>query len=209
MNTMTTQLTDSDALASGASVSELATWFNELQLAYQNEPLPSLSVRKQRLKALKQQLSRYQDVLVDAMNEDFGGRSHTESIMADVLAPILDINHVLSHIGRWMKPSRRPTEWLFKGNRLEVRYQPKGVVGIICPWNFPIYLSVGPLVTALAAGNRCMIKMPPNCPAVTRVLTKLLSEIYSTDLVRVVEGSHPRAMDISSCLLYTSDAADE
>lgn len=198
MNTMTTQLTDGDTLAPEASVSELTTWFNELQLAYQNEPLPSLSVRKQRLRALKQQLSRYQDVLADAMSEDFGGRSHTESIMADVLAPILDINHVLSHIGHWMKPSRRPTEWLFKGNRLEVRYQPKGVVGIICPWNFPIYLSVGPLVTALAAGNRCMIKMPPNCPAVTRVLTKLLSEIYSTDLVRIVEGIHPQAMDISS-----------
>lgn len=64
------------------------------------EPLPSLAVRKQRLKALKKQLSRYQDVLADAMSEDFGGRSHTESIMADVLAPILDINHVLSHIGK-------------------------------------------------------------------------------------------------------------
>ncbi|NOH23477.1 coniferyl aldehyde dehydrogenase [Vibrio europaeus] len=198
MNMMTTNLAEQKTQHCDRAESELTAWFNELQLGYKKEPLPSLTVRKQRLKNLKKQLSRYQDVLADAMSEDFGGRSHTESIMADVLAPILDINHVLSHISKWMKPSRRPTEWLFKGNKLEVRYQPKGVVGIICPWNFPIYLSVGPLITALAAGNRCMIKMPPNCPATTKVLTQLLSEIYTTDIVRIVEGCHPQAMEISN-----------
>jgi len=197
MNMMATRLVEQEKSGFGQTDDELMQWFAELQLAYQNEPSPSLSLRKQRLKVLKKQLSRYQEVLADAMSEDFGGRSHTESIMADVLAPILDINHVLNHIGSWMKPSRRPTEWLFKGNKLEVRYQPKGVVGIICPWNFPIYLSVGPLITALAAGNRCMIKMPPNCPQTTKVLTDLLGEVFSTDLVRVVEGNHPQAMDIS------------
>ncbi|ANQ25980.1 coniferyl aldehyde dehydrogenase [Vibrio natriegens] len=177
--------------------SELATWFAELKTAYQAEPLATLAVRKERLVDLKRQLSRYQNVLAEAMNEDFGGRSHTESIMADVLAPILDINHVLRHLKSWMKPSRRPTEWLFKGNKLEVRYQPKGVVGIICPWNFPIYLSIGPMITALAAGNRCMIKMPPNCPATTKQLRRMLAEIYPDNLVRVVDGTHPEAMEIS------------
>lgn len=176
---------------------ELGQWFNQLKLAYHNEPAPSLATRKQRLKALKKQLSRYQNVLAEAMDSDFGGRSHTESIMADILAPILDINHILGHLGRWMKPSRRATEWLFKGNKLQVRYQPKGVVGVICPWNFPLYLSVGPLATALAAGNRCMIKMPPNCPATTKVLTEMLAEVFADDLVRVVAGDHPQAMEIS------------
>ncbi len=113
--------------------------------------------------------------------------------MADVLAPILDINHVLKHLKGWMKPSRRATEWLFKGNQLEVRYQPKGVVGIICPWNFPLYLSIGPMITALAAGNRCMIKMPPNCPQTTRQLRRMLAEIYPTNLVRIVEGTQSRS----------------
>lgn len=177
--------------------SELATWFAELQSAYQAEPLATLEVRRQRLLALKKQLSRYQDILAEAMSEDFGGRSHTESLMADVLAPILDINHVVRHLKGWMKPSKRPTELLFKGNKLEVRYQPKGVVGIICPWNFPIYLSIGPMITSLAAGNRCMIKMPPNCPATTIQLRKMLAEIYPEDLVRVVDGCHPEAMEIS------------
>lgn len=177
--------------------SELETWFDELKSAYQAEPLAELDVRKDRLLALKKQLSRYQDLLAQAISEDFGGRSRTESVMADILAPILDINHVVSHLKHWMKPSRRPTEWLFKGNKLEVRYQPKGVVGIICPWNFPLYLSIGPMITALAAGNRCMIKMPPNCPSTTKLLRRMLAEIYPENLVRLVDGNHPQAMEIS------------
>ncbi|CAE6909693.1 coniferyl aldehyde dehydrogenase [Vibrio sp. B1FLJ16] len=191
--------------------SELQTWFDELKSAYQAEPLAEFEVRKQRLVALKKQLSRYQDVLAQAMSEDFGGRCHTESVMADVLGPILDINHVVSHLKGWMKPSRRSTEWLFKGNKLEVRYQPKGVVGIICPWNFPLYLSIGPMITALAAGNRCMIKMPPNCPSTTNQLRKMLAEIYPENLVRVVDGNHPEAMEISNLafdhLVFTGSPA--
>ncbi|GAL38226.1 aldehyde dehydrogenase [Vibrio maritimus] len=79
-------------------VSELTTWFSELKQAYQQETNPSLAIRKQRLQALKTQLTRYQDVLAAAMSDDFGSRSHTESIMADVMAPVLDIKHVLSHL---------------------------------------------------------------------------------------------------------------
>ncbi|MGF1706686.1 coniferyl aldehyde dehydrogenase [Enterovibrio baiacu] len=176
---------------------ELNAWFQSLKAAYQRDTQPSLKTRRAHLLALKKQLRRYQDVLANAMRDDFGGRSHSESLMADILGPILDINHVLSHLGAWMQPKRRPTEWLFKGNKLQVRYQPKGVVGVICPWNFPLYLSLGPLITALAAGNRCMIKMPPNCPATTHVLDTLLAEIYPRDLVRIVHGNHPQAMEIS------------
>lgn len=176
---------------------ELEHWFDALKTAYQRDPHPSLAERKARLCALKTQIRRYQTMLAQAMNEDFGGRSHTESLMADVLGPVLDINHVKRHLRQWMRPKRRPTEWLFKGNKLEVLYQPKGVVGIICPWNFPLYLAIGPMITALAAGNRCMIKMPPNCPKTTIVLKRMLAEIYPDDLVCVVPGNHPQAMDIS------------
>ncbi|MCG9625158.1 coniferyl aldehyde dehydrogenase [Vibrio mediterranei] len=197
MSEMIDWVKDVSSECESVEVSELNTWFSELQTAYQQETNPSLAVRKQRLQALKTQLTRYQSVLAEAMSDDFGGRSHTESLMADVLAPILDINHVNRHLKSWMKSKSRPTEWLFKGNKLQVRYQPKGVVGIICPWNFPLYLSIGPMITALAAGNRCMIKMPPNCPATTKALRKMLAEIYAPDLVRIVDGTHPEAMEIS------------
>jgi coniferyl-aldehyde dehydrogenase len=85
-----------------------------------------------------------------------------------------------------MKTSRRKTELLFKTNSVRVRYQPKGVVGVIVPWNFPIYLALGPLVAALAAGNRVMVKMPEVTPATNAVLKALLAQIYAEDLVAVV-----------------------
>jgi hypothetical protein len=75
---------------------------------------------------------------------------------------------------------------LFLGNSVKVLYQPKGVVGVIVPWNFPIYLAMGPLVTALAAGNRVMIKMSEVTPATNAVFKTLLGEVFGEDLVAVV-----------------------
>jgi coniferyl-aldehyde dehydrogenase len=85
-----------------------------------------------------------------------------------------------------MKPSRRSTELLFLSNSLQVTYQPKGVVGVIVPWNFPIYLALGPLIAALAAGNRVMVKMSEVTPATNKVLSQLLGEIFNEDEVAVV-----------------------
>ena len=106
--------------------------------------------------------------------------------MLDLLGSVLEANHAISHLKRWMKPSRRSTELLFLGNSVKVTYQPKGVVGVIVPWNFPIYLAMGPLVTALAAGNRVMIKMSEVTPATNAVFKTLLGEVFGEDLVAVV-----------------------
>ncbi|WP_082880369.1 aldehyde dehydrogenase family protein, partial [Oleiphilus sp. HI0128] len=109
----------------------------------------------------------------------------------------LEINHAVHKLKKWMKPSRRSTELLFTSNKAKVHYHPKGVVGIICPWNFPLYLALGPLIAALAAGNRAMIKMPENCPNSAALLQEMLSEIFPEDLVDVLPGDHPDAMKIS------------
>lgn len=176
----------------------IALQFGRLREGFKQSPSPSLTVRKQHLTSLKQQLQRYQDVIATAANKDFGCRAAVESKLIDVLGPVLEINHLLHKLKHWMKPSRRSTELLFTGNRAKVVYQPKGVVGIICPWNFPLYLSIGPLVAALGAGNRAMVKMPPNCPEVTRVLQRMISEIFEPDHVVVISGDHPDAMQIST-----------
>jgi coniferyl-aldehyde dehydrogenase len=153
--------------------------------AFGSEPYPTLAVRRERLRMLKRQLCRYQDRLTAAMAEDFGWRSPFESRMIDVLAPVLEINHARKHLNGWMQPSYRRVELLFTGNSLHVSYQPKGVVGVIAPWNFPVYLSVGPLVAALAAGNRVMLKLSEATPATNGVLRALLGEIFPDDLVSV------------------------
>lgn len=164
----------------------VARLFAAQQAAYLAAPAPSAHTRIAQLKALKRQLTRYQDVLADAMSRDFGHRAHAESKMLDLLGVVMEVNHAISHVKRWMKPSRRSTELLFKTNSVKVLYQPKGVVGVITPWNFPIYLSVGPLIAALAAGNRVMIKMPEATPATNAVLKTLLAEIFAEDQVAVV-----------------------
>jgi len=150
------------------------------------QPYPSADERLERLKTLKRQTQRYQDLLAQAMSADFGFRPAAESKMLDLLGSVLEANHAISHLKRWMKPSQRSTELLFLGNSVKVMYQPKGVVGVIVPWNFPIYLAMGPLVTALAAGNRVMIKMSEVTPATNAVFKTLLGEVFGEDLVAVV-----------------------
>ena len=159
--------------------------FAAQQAAFQASPYPAANERIAKLKALKKQISRYQDVLAAAMSQDFGFRPRTESKMLDLLGSMFDVNHAIAHIRRWMKPSHRHTELLFFSNSLQVVYQPKGVVGVIVPWNFPIYLALGPLITALAAGNRVMIKMSEITPATNAVLIRMLGEIFSEDEVAV------------------------
>lgn len=160
--------------------------FAAQQAAFMADPCPDVGTRRGRLKSLKHQVQRYQDRLAEAMSRDFGFRSPAESKMLDLLGSMLDVNHAISQVRSWMQPSRRSTEWLFLSNSIKVRYQPKGVVGVIVPWNFPIYLALGPLIAALAAGNRVMIKMAEVTPATNAVLKTLLGEVFGEDLVALV-----------------------
>jgi coniferyl-aldehyde dehydrogenase len=169
-----------------AAVERVQRLFAAQRAACLAQPCPSLAERRKRLLELKRQAQRYQDLLAAAMSSDFGFRPAAESKMLDLLGSVLEANHALSHLKRWMRPSKRSTELLFLGNSIKVSYQPKGVVGVIVPWNFPIYLALGPLVTALAAGNRVMIKMSELTPATNKVLRQLLAEIFDEDLVAVV-----------------------
>ena len=123
-----------------------------------------------------------------AVNADFGGRSPAETKLIEVLGPILEAQHAIAHLRRWMRPRRRRTELLFLTNSARVEYQPKGVVGIITPWNFPLYLALGPLIAALAAGNRAMIKMSEFTPRTTELLARMMGEIFRDDEVAVFGG---------------------
>ncbi|MGO4220690.1 coniferyl aldehyde dehydrogenase [Lysobacter sp. TAF61] len=164
----------------------LASLFDRQRAAFAAHPYPGIAERRHHLLALKRQLLRYQDVLATAMSRDFGSRSPAESKMLDILGTTLEINHALSRLRRWMKPCRRSTELLFLTNSLRVHYQPKGVVGVITPWNFPLYLSLGPLAMALAAGNRVMIKMPEATPHTNAVLQEMLAAAFDESQVAMV-----------------------
>lgn len=156
--------------------------------AFDAQPHAPLNVRLNNLKRLIAALRRYQQRIVAAVDADFGGRAAFETLQIEVLGPVLHARHAIAHLRRWMKPERRKTELLFLGNKAWVQYQPKGVVGIVGTWNFPLYLTLGPLVTALAAGNRAMIKVSEFAPHSRQVLQTMLAELFDEDEVAVFGG---------------------
>jgi len=151
-------------------------------------PYPAADQRRRDLKALRAALRDHQDALTQAMSDDFGRRSEFECKMLDVMFPALQIDHALANLQHWMAPQGRRADLLFKTNRAQVVYQPKGVVGVIAAWNFPIVEAVGPLIMALAAGNRVMVKMSEHSPRSTEVLRRMLGAIFPQDQVAVFGG---------------------
>lgn len=156
--------------------------------AYQARPYPDAAQRKAKLRRLRDALRQHQDALCAALSADFGIRSVAESKIGDLLTVATEIGHAIGHLEKWMRSRRRGVELLFAVNSAWVEYQPKGVVGIIAPWNFPIYLSLGPLVASLAAGNRALIKMSEFSPQTTRALRTMLADVFEQDEVCVLGG---------------------
>jgi coniferyl-aldehyde dehydrogenase len=180
------------------TIENLQAVFTRQRNACLAEPYPELTQRKRDLKAVRVALQRYQDRLSEAMSDDFGRRSEFECKMLDVMFPALQVDHALSNLKSWMKPQGRVTDLMFITNRAKVVYQPKGVVGVIAAWNFPIVEAVGPMIMALAAGNRVMIKMSEYSPRSTVVLREMLAEIFPEDLVAVFGGGVDLAQAFAS-----------
>ena len=146
MNTVLTavarNVTDADEIA------RMRRLFDLQRSAFEATPYPDLAARKAKLRRLIDALRRRQDAIVTAVNADFGVRAGAETKLVEVMGPILEARDALSRLRRWMKPRRRSTELLFLTNSARVEYQPKGVVGVIGTWNFPLYLTLGPLIAA-------------------------------------------------------------
>jgi len=126
-----------------------------------------------------------------ALTTDFGSRSKEATAFTDVASSIGALKHAKAHLKAWMKPEKRKTTpailGLF-GAKAEVRYQPKGVVGIISPWNFPVNLTFSPLAGVLAAGNRVMIKPSEFTPATSELMARMFAEAFSPEEIAVVTG---------------------
>ncbi|QYJ86875.1 coniferyl aldehyde dehydrogenase [Shewanella mesophila] len=179
--------------------------------SYRQQPAPTLDERKRQLQALKTALLAHQEAIITALSQDYGHRSKDDSRISDIMPCINNINYTLKHLKTWMKPSRRHAGILLAPAKITVQYQPVGVVGIIVPWNFPVMLSIGPLITALAAGNRAMLKLSEFTPQTNAVLKQLLSSLFDETLVAVVEGEAEVAAAFSSLpfdhLLFTGSTS--
>jgi coniferyl-aldehyde dehydrogenase len=130
----------------------------------------------------------FKDRLIEAVNEDFSHRSESETLMLEILPILEGIAYNHKRIKKWMKPQRRHTPLTLMPAKVEVRYQPLGIMGIVVPWNFPIFLCLSPLVGALSAGNHAMIKTSEFAPCTSGVIKQMLSSVFKEDQVAVVEG---------------------
>lgn len=174
---------------------------------YRRNPMPSAQERIDRLQLLKRMLLDNREALTEALDLDFSARSHTESRLAEFFPSVQNINYMCKKITGWMKPEKRHVSLLMQPAKAQVFHQPLGVIGIMVPFNYPIFLAVGPLATALVAGNRAMVKMPEATPRTSALFAKLISQTFSADLVTVVNGGPEVAAAFSGLafdhLLYT------
>jgi len=127
--------------------------------AFAAQPMPGASMRREQLKRLKAALLTHKDALAAAESRDFGGHSLDEVMISEILPLIAEIDHAIRRVESWMRPSRRRVGIAFLPSSASVVHQPLGVVGVIAPWNYPVLLSIGPLVNLVAAGNRAMIRI--------------------------------------------------
>ena len=142
-------------------------------------------------------LDRTIDVLVanaekisEAMNADFGCRPRQVNLMTDVTGSLENLKHAKKHLRKWMKAEKRPSMFPLGllGGRSSIQYQPKGVVGVIAPWNFPLGMVFEPLAGVIAAGNRAMIKPSEFTPATSQLIDEMVGKTFDPTEITVVTG---------------------
>lgn len=182
--------------------------FKELREAYLKHPYPNLKERLILLKAIKNLLKSNAQLFAQTINDDFSHRAVHETIILDVFPTLEAIKYCIKYCAKWMKSRPRRTGLLFEPAKSYLFPQPLGVVGIMVPWNYPIFLSLIPLANALCAGNRVMIKVSELTPNTGRLLKELIDNnpIFK-EWIKVIEGDMETAKQFSALpfahLLFT------
>lgn len=174
------------------------------------EGAPSNDIRANRIKRLIDLLVKHENVIIEAIAQDFSARPKEVTQIADIGAAIGSLKYALKNIDKWAKPSKRATSPFLLGvlgAKAIVHYQPKGVVGVISPWNFPVFLAFGPLGQILAAGNRAMIKPSELTPKTSELMKTMIESAFAPDEIAVITGGVEIGQEFSELpfdhLLYT------
>lgn len=157
----------------------LNSTFQKQRSAHVAGPTASYEQRVEDLRSLKRMLVENKDAITSAISQDYGNRSVHESLFAELISTLDGIDSTIKNLKKWMKVQKRHVDHtMYFGAKNRVIPQPLGVVGIIVPWNFPVQLSFGPIMAALAAGNRAMVKMSENSIALSRVLIDVVGNYF-------------------------------
>jgi len=148
-----------------------------------------------KLQRLRRVVIAYRDQLIEAGRLDFN-KPAVEVEMTEIMPVVGEIGHTCKHLRRWLKPKRIPTTSMMLGTRASVRYEPRGRCLIIAPWNYPLTLTFGPLVPAIASGNTVIIKTSELTPNFSRVMVRIIREAFDPAEVAIVEGDAKLATDL-------------
>jgi coniferyl-aldehyde dehydrogenase len=176
--------------------------------AYLRHPYPSHQERRANLDRLERLLVDNTTAIADAISADFGHRAVEETLMAELFTSVDGIRDTRKRLRKWMRPQRRHVSVLFATGSNRVIPQPKGVVGVVSPWNYPLFLTISPLTSILAAGNRAMVKMATNSQHLCRLLADKCRALFPEETLAILPGV--RAQDFSTLpydhLIFTGSA---
>ncbi len=191
-----------------AAISALHRSFEQQKAAFRANPYPSLAERQGHLQALAGMMMANRERIRTAMSDDFSVHPELFTDLIECLGIAGRAAYAMTKLEEWMRDDERETDpAMFGSGRAFVRYQPKGVVGNIVPWNFPFDLGVGPVVEMLAAGNRVIIKSSDYTPACGELLRDMVASTFDPDVVTVSVGGLELAQTFPTLpwdhLLYT------
>jgi coniferyl-aldehyde dehydrogenase len=162
------------------------------------------------LKLLERTLLDHKNDIVRAISEDFKGRAAEETLALELVPTLGEIRDAHKHLKKWMEPRAVPVGWQFQPASARIEMQPKGVVGILGAWNYPLFLTIAPAVGAIAAGNRVMMKPSELTPRTGALLQQIVEKTFPRDYICVINGGADVAQDFSRLpfdhLLYTGSA---
>ncbi|HEX5775707.1 MAG TPA: coniferyl aldehyde dehydrogenase [Caulobacteraceae bacterium] len=178
-------------LSADAARAAMIDVLDRQKAAHIREGAPSAELRIDRINRCIKLLIDYQDRIVAALDEDFGARSKDASALTDIAGSIGTLKHAREHVKKWMRPEKHKTTPAILGllgAKAVVEHMPKGVIGVISPWNFPVNLTFAPLGGILAAGNRAMIKPSEFTPATSELMKEMFASVFSEEEIAVFTG---------------------
>ena len=193
------------------SVLELERIFRLQREAFSRNSYPSAQERRADLTAIHNIVKGNAERIIEAIEADFGSRSHYETRIAEIFNTLESIRNARWYLKKWMRPRHKLASIWFQPGRAKVLRQPLGVVGIIGPWNYPVMLAVQPMIAALAAGNRVMLKMSEFTPRVSALFADLIGEAFLEDKLKIINGGSETGIAMTHLpfdhLMYTGSNA--
>jgi len=154
-----------------------------------------VAARRRRLARLADWLTAHRPDIQQALYQDFR-KPPEETDLTEIWPSLTEIRHTSRHLKKWLAPRPVGTPLALLGTRAWVQPEPQGVVLIIAPWNYPFYLAIDPLISAIAAGNAVVVKPAEQTPATSVLLRRLAEELFRPDEVLVLEGGKEVATEL-------------